>query len=70
MHFNKALLDYDFVALAKQVTETYSAQVAGVLPLSTEVARLSSSDLFSLRFPDNQWSQTIKNIANQVIATG
>jgi MinD-like ATPase involved in chromosome partitioning or flagellar assembly len=66
---NKALQDYDFVALAKQVTETYSTEVAGVLPLSTEVARLSSSDLFSLRFPDSQWSTTIKEIAAKVIAT-
>jgi MinD-like ATPase involved in chromosome partitioning or flagellar assembly len=66
---NKALPDYDFEVLAKQVTETYSTRVAGVLPLSTEVARLSSSDIFSLRFPDDEWAVTIKKIAAQVIAS-
>jgi septum site-determining protein MinD len=66
---NKALPDYDFAVLAKQVEQTYSTEVAGVLPLSTEVVRLSSSDLFTLRFPDNQWTTTIKEIAKKVIAS-
>jgi septum site-determining protein MinD len=67
---NKALPDYvPFDALAKQVTEIYTTPVAGVLPLSTEVARLSSSDIFSLRFPDDEWAVTIKKIAAQVIAS-
>lgn len=66
---NKALPDYDFADLAKQVEKTYDTTVAGVLPLSTDVARLSSADLFSLRFPDHQWTQTIKQVANKVIAS-
>jgi len=64
---NKALPDYDFADLARQVEETYDTTVAGVLPLSTEVARLSSADIFSLRFPDNEWSVTIRKIADQVL---
>ncbi|MBN1993215.1 MAG: MinD/ParA family protein [Anaerolineae bacterium] len=66
---NKALPEYDFKALAKQVQDTYSTPVAGVLPLSTDVARLSSADLFSLREPDHEWSQTIVQIAEQVMAS-
>jgi septum site-determining protein MinD len=66
---NKALPDYDFPALTKQVEETYNTPVAGMLPLSTEVARQSSSDVFSLRSPDDPWSQTIKKIAALVMAT-
>jgi septum site-determining protein MinD len=66
---NKALPDYDFEAFAKQVEETYDTPVAGVLPLSTEVARLSSSDVFALRQPNDEWSLTIKKIAERVIAS-
>ncbi|MBN1220770.1 MAG: MinD/ParA family protein [Anaerolineae bacterium] len=65
---NKALPEYDFAALTKQVEETYRTHVAGMLPLSTDVARMSSADIFSLRFPDHEWSQTIMKIAAQVMA--
>jgi MinD-like ATPase involved in chromosome partitioning or flagellar assembly len=66
---NKALPEYDFAALKAQVEETYTTHVVGILPLSTDVARLSSSDVFSLRQPDHEWSTTIKNVAKQVIAS-
>ncbi len=65
---NKALPEYDFDALKSQAENTYSTPVVGILPLSTDVARLSSSDVFSLREPDNEWSATIRNVAAQVIA--
>jgi septum site-determining protein MinD len=66
---NKALPDTDFEAFGKLVEETYHTPVAGVLPLSTDVARLSSYDIFSLREPEHQWSLTIKKIAEHVIAS-
>ena len=67
---NKALPEYDFAALKTQVEQTYQTDVVGVLPLSTDVARLSSGDVFSLRQPDHEWSVTIKSVADQVIASG
>lgn len=66
---NKALPEYDFAALKAQVEHTYSTPVAGVLPLSTDVARLSSSDVFSLREPNHEWSQVIKGVAQKIIAS-
>jgi MinD-like ATPase involved in chromosome partitioning or flagellar assembly len=65
---NKALVSYDFAALRKQVEETYDATVAGILPLSEDVAGLASSDLFSLRQPDHPWSRELRAIADQVMA--
>ena len=65
---NKALPSYDFAALRMQVEETYGATVAGVLPLSEDVAGLASSDLFSLRDPDHAWSRELRAIAEQVMA--
>ena len=66
---NKALPEYDFAALKEQVEQTYNTPVVGSLPLSTDVARLSSSGVFSIVEPTHEWSQTIKQVADQVIAS-
>jgi MinD-like ATPase involved in chromosome partitioning or flagellar assembly len=63
---NKALSSYDFVDLRKQVESIYSSPVAAILPLSEDVARMQSSDLFSLRYPDHPVSREIKKIADVV----
>lgn len=65
---NKALTSYDFAALKKQVEATYDSQVAAILPLSEDVARLQSADIFSLRFPEHPFSQSIRNIVTLIEA--
>ena len=65
---NKALTSYDFDALRKQVEATYNSQVAAILPLSEDVARLQSSDIFTLRYPDHPFSQSIRNVVTLVEA--
>lgn len=65
---NKALPEYDFELLKSQVEQTYGTSVVGVLPLSTDVARMSSADIFSVREPNHEWSETIKQVAQQVMA--
>jgi len=65
---NKALTSYDFDALRKQVEEIYGAKVAAILPLSEDVARLQSSDIFALRYPEHPFSKSIRNIAALVKA--
>ena len=67
---NNAISSLDFDDLKKQVQETFGAPVAAILPLSEDVARLASSDIFSLRFPDHTVSQAIRNIADIVEAAG
>lgn len=65
---NKALTSYDFDALKKRVEDIYDAPVAAILPLSEDVARMQSADLFSLRFPDHPFSEGIYNIVAAIEA--
>jgi MinD-like ATPase involved in chromosome partitioning or flagellar assembly len=65
---NKALTSYDFDALRKMVEETYNSQVAAILPLSEDVARMQSADIFSLRYPDHPFSESIRKIVALVEA--
>lgn len=65
---NKALSEYDFSAIKRQVEEVYGAPVAGVLPESTDMIRLGSSGIFCLRFPDHPLSQSLRDIAQQLLA--
>lgn len=64
---NKALTRYDFDNIRAQVESTYKAPVAGVLPLTEDMADLGSADIFSLRFPDHAWSKAIREVAQSVL---
>ncbi|MBN1954116.1 MAG: cyclic nucleotide-binding domain-containing protein [Anaerolineae bacterium] len=66
MVVNKALTSYDFDDLRRQVEETYDSDVASVIPLSEDVARLQSSDIFSLRYPGHAVSEAINQIVTVV----
>jgi MinD-like ATPase involved in chromosome partitioning or flagellar assembly len=48
------------------VESTYSAQVAGILPLSEDMVRLASGGVFCLREPAHQFSTTVRAIAAQI----
>lgn len=65
---NKALPKYDFVELKNEVQIKFNAPVAGVLPLSFDMADNASNDLFSLRFPDHDWSKALREVAKAVLA--
>lgn len=66
---NKALTRYDFGLIRQQVEGIYSAPVAGVLPLTEDMADMGSADIFSLRFPDHRWSRAIREVAQTVLST-
>lgn len=66
---NKALTSYDFVDLQKRIEDIYDAPVAAILPLSEDVARMQSADLFSLRYPDHPFSDGIRNIVAAIQAS-
>jgi septum site-determining protein MinD len=67
---NKALTSYDFDDLRKQVEGTYDCRVASILPLSEDVARLQSADIFALLFPDHDFTQRLREIVTAVEAAG
>ncbi len=65
---NKALTKYDFVDMKQKIEQQYKAPVAGILPLSEDLADLASSDIFSLRYPNHPWSRTLREIADTVLS--
>jgi MinD-like ATPase involved in chromosome partitioning or flagellar assembly len=64
---NKALTRYDFNQIREQVENIYQSTVAGVLPLTEDMADMGSADIFSLRYPDHPWSRSLREIANKVM---
>jgi MinD-like ATPase involved in chromosome partitioning or flagellar assembly len=54
-------------ALHKQVSQSYGVEIAGMLPLSLEMAELASSSLFVNRFPEHELSRTLKSVATKIL---
>ena len=67
---NNALSSYDFGELRKRVEDTYDSPVAAVIPLSEDVVRMQSADIFSLRFPDHPVSEAIYEVVAAIEAAG
>jgi septum site-determining protein MinD len=63
---NKALPEFNFQALSEKVEETYEKPVAGILPLSTEMLRLGSKDLFCLQYPEHELTHEYKKIVSHI----
>lgn len=59
---NKALPKYDFGGIKSEIEAKFDATVTSVLPLSFDMAENASKDLFSLRYPDHEWSKALKTI--------
>jgi len=66
---NKALTRYDFNQVSQQVQNTFEATVAGVLPLTEDMADMGSADIISLRYPDHPWSKSLRQIAQRILET-
>lgn len=64
---NKALSKYDPGQIQNAVETQFSEKVVAVLPLSEDMVELASSDLFSLRFPDHDWSKEIIRAAGLIL---
>ncbi|MBI5959724.1 MAG: MinD/ParA family protein [Chloroflexi bacterium] len=65
---NKALVRYDFAKVKADIAATYKVQVAGVLPLSEDVASNASANIFSATNPDHPWSKGVIEIVNDLLA--
>lgn len=65
---NKALPKYDFAQIKTDIETKFNAPVAGVLPLTFDLADNASNDLFSLRFPDHEWSRSLRGVAEAILA--
>ncbi|MBK6791501.1 MAG: MinD/ParA family protein [Anaerolineales bacterium] len=66
---NKALPKYDFAVIKKDIEEKFEAPVAGIMPLSFDMAENASKDLFSLRYPDHEWSKALCGVVDFILAS-
>ena len=64
---NKALTRYDFAKVRADISATYNVPVAGVLPLSEDVASNASNNIFSALNPDHPWSLGVIEIVDDLV---
>ncbi|MCL4272813.1 MAG: MinD/ParA family protein [Anaerolineales bacterium] len=65
---NKALPKYDFAEIKRDIEREFNAPVTGVLPLTFDMADNASQDLFSLRYPDHEWSRALQGVVESVLS--
>ena len=66
MVVNKVLSSLDFAALTRQIEDTYHAPVAAMFPLTEKMLELASSGVFCLRYPEEPFTRTVRNLARRV----
>jgi hypothetical protein len=59
---NKVAPGTDLAALREQIGRLFGADVEALMPLSTEMVRLGSHDLFCNRYPDHPLTQELGKI--------
>jgi septum site-determining protein MinD len=64
---NKALQSMDLAALRKDVERSFSAELGVILLLSEDMLRLGSAGIFSLKFPDHQFTKGVKELAKKIV---
>jgi len=67
---NKVLGSIDSDDLRSQMQSVFDAEVAGVLPLSEDMARLGSDGIFCLKQPDHPWTVEMQKIAEWIDSGG
>jgi MinD-like ATPase involved in chromosome partitioning or flagellar assembly len=67
---NKTPPDSDERALRQQIEAAYETEVAAVLPLSVEMARMASGGLFANRFPDHPLTNQLRTVAQRIQQAG
>jgi MinD-like ATPase involved in chromosome partitioning or flagellar assembly len=67
---NKIPAPFDAPALRAEVERTYGIPVAGLLPQSDDMMRLSSAGIFVLRFPDHPLTDDLRRVADRVLDAG
>src|SRR5262249_36501741 len=64
---NKVPLGMDTGVLRAQVEAMYKAEVASILPLSTEMVRMGSGDIFCNRYPDHPLTAEMSNVVRRIL---
>ena len=66
---NKIPPTLDRISLRQQVETAYNAEVVGMLPLNSEMARLGSQTIFGNVYPDHPFTQELKIVAGRILAS-
>lgn len=66
---NKALPKLDRADIKARFESEFQAPVAGILPLTFDLAENASKDLFSLSRPNHEWSVALRDVAETVLST-
>ncbi len=64
---NKVPPGADADVIREQVSALYRTEVAAMLPLSTEMVRLGSGDIFANRYPDHPLTEKLKELAERIL---
>lgn len=65
---NKVPAVFDPDEVKSRVEQTYNCEVVAVLPHSDEMMALASAGIFSLHYPDHPVSQSLRDVANRLVA--
>ncbi len=57
---------FDFPKIKQEMSATYGIPVAGVLPLSEDVAANASANVFCALYPDHPWTQALRTVIDDV----
>jgi MinD-like ATPase involved in chromosome partitioning or flagellar assembly len=63
---NKVPPGMDVDALSEQVGKMFQTEVAAALPMSTEMVRTASGDIFCNRYPDHPLTQILRAVAQRI----
>ena len=64
---NKVVKNMDWLDLQEQVENSYQAPVAAIFPASEEMMQLGSYGVFCQVYPDHIWTQTLIDLAGQIM---
>jgi MinD-like ATPase involved in chromosome partitioning or flagellar assembly/DNA-binding response OmpR family regulator len=64
---NRALPGFDVASYRQQLEESYEVPVAGILPFSEELMHLSSSEIFSVCYPDHPFTKVIDQMGQEFL---
>ncbi len=64
---NKVLGSMDEAALRRDVERSFAAEIGAVLLLSEDMLRLGSTGIFSLKFPDHQFTRAVAGLAARLV---
>jgi MinD-like ATPase involved in chromosome partitioning or flagellar assembly len=65
---NKTPTFFDFADVKSQMEKTYNCDVGAVLPHSDEMMALASAGVFVHRYPDHQITQSLRRVAEMLLA--